>query len=202
MLASLPSRIPLSTALAASMSASRATHSLPQPRSHIPASRCTGISLPQLRRTPSRVSAQAIKRRELGPNHQGTGQGRPRARTLRVPRNRDEVMHPRGGDAHGCFNFERVDDRTAWRAAIPAFGISVPQEELDELRRRVRATRWPDKESVSDRSQGIQLHPLVDYWSIGYEWRKVQATLKTVPQFITEIEARDRDATLEVGGAT
>ena len=73
-------------------------------------------------------------------------------------------------------------------AAIHRFRIEIPQEEIDELRRRVRATRWPDQETVSDRSQGVQLaklRPLAEYWRNGYDWRKGEATLNALPQFIT-----------------
>jgi pimeloyl-ACP methyl ester carboxylesterase len=79
-------------------------------------------------------------------------------------------------------------------ATIRPFRIDVPQEEIDELRRRLQATRWPDKETVSDRSQGVQLEklrPLVEYWGIGYDWRRVEATLNALPQFITEIDGLD-----------
>jgi pimeloyl-ACP methyl ester carboxylesterase len=82
-----------------------------------------------------------------------------------------------------------VDDAT-----IRPFRIEVPHEEIDELRRRLRATRWPDKETVGDRSQGVQLaklQPLVEYWGTGYDWRKVEATLNALPQFITEIDGLD-----------
>ncbi|MDQ3894181.1 MAG: epoxide hydrolase N-terminal domain-containing protein, partial [Actinomycetota bacterium] len=79
-------------------------------------------------------------------------------------------------------------------AAIRPFRIEVPQEEIDELRRRVRATRWPDRETVRDRSQGVQLaklQALVEYWGSGYDWSKVEATLNALPQFITEIDGLD-----------
>jgi Epoxide hydrolase N terminus len=79
-------------------------------------------------------------------------------------------------------------------AAIRRFRIDVPQEEIDELRRRVQATRWPDEETVSDRSQGVQLaklQPLVEYWGTDYDWRTVEATLNALPQFITEIDGLD-----------
>jgi len=75
-------------------------------------------------------------------------------------------------------------------AARP-FRIDVPEEDIVDLRRRVAATRWPDKETVSDRSQGAQLaklQPLVEYWGTDYDWRKVEATLNELPQFITEID--------------
>ena len=75
-------------------------------------------------------------------------------------------------------------------AARP-FRIDVPEEDLVDLRRRVAETRWPDKETVSDRSQGVQLaklQPLVEYWGTSYDWRKVEKTLNDLPQFITEID--------------
>ena len=78
--------------------------------------------------------------------------------------------------------------------AVRPFRIDVPEEDLVDLRRRVAETRWPDKETVSDRSQGVQLaklRPLVEYWSTGYDWRKVEATLNALPQFITEIDGLD-----------
>ena len=59
--------------------------------------------------------------------------------------------------------------------AVRSFKCAIPQHEVDELRRRVRATRWPGKETVSDRSQGAQLQklkPLVEYWGTGYDWRR------------------------------
>ena len=79
-------------------------------------------------------------------------------------------------------------------ASVRPFRIDVQQQEIDELRRRVLATRWPDKETVSDRSQGVQLaklRPLVEYWGAGYDWRKVEATLNALPQFITTIDGLD-----------
>jgi pimeloyl-ACP methyl ester carboxylesterase len=85
------------------------------------------------------------------------------------------------------------------RAAVEAdtirpFRVNVPQATLDDLRRRVNATRWPDKETVADRSQGIQLaklQELVRYWGTGYDWRKVEAKLNALPQFVTTIDGLD-----------
>src|SRR5215213_1999329 len=85
-------------------------------------------------------------------------------------------------------------EKSAGATAISPFHIEVPQEEIDELRRRAQATRWPDKETVNDRSQGVQLarlRPLVEYWGTGYDWRKVEARLNALPQFITEIDGLD-----------
>ena len=78
--------------------------------------------------------------------------------------------------------------------AIRPFRIDVPQEEIEELRRRVRATRWPDRETVSDRSQGVQLEklrPLVEYWGTDYDWRRVEPTLNALPQVMSEIDGLD-----------
>ena len=78
--------------------------------------------------------------------------------------------------------------------AIRAFRADVPQEEVAELRRRVAAARWPDRETVADRSQGAQLakiQELVAYWGTGYDWRKAEAKLNALPQFITEIDGLD-----------
>jgi pimeloyl-ACP methyl ester carboxylesterase len=78
--------------------------------------------------------------------------------------------------------------------AIRPFRISIPDAALDDLRRRVLATRWPDRETVSDQSQGIQLarlQELVRYWGTGYDWRKVEAKLNALPQFITNIDGVD-----------
>ena len=78
--------------------------------------------------------------------------------------------------------------------AIRPFRVAIAQPELDELRRRVLATRWPDKETVPDQSQGIQLarlQQLVRYWGAGYDWRKVEAKLNALPQFTTIIDGID-----------
>jgi pimeloyl-ACP methyl ester carboxylesterase len=78
--------------------------------------------------------------------------------------------------------------------AIRPFRADVPQEEVAELRRRVAAARWPDQETVADRSQGAQLakiQELVAYWGTGYNWRKAEAKLNALPQFITEIDGLD-----------
>ncbi|MDQ3896673.1 MAG: epoxide hydrolase 1 [Actinomycetota bacterium] len=77
---------------------------------------------------------------------------------------------------------------------VRPFRIDVPEEELVDLRRRVADTRWPDRETVDDRSQGVQLaklQPLLEYWGTGYDWRKVEKTLNELPQFITEVDGLD-----------
>jgi pimeloyl-ACP methyl ester carboxylesterase len=78
--------------------------------------------------------------------------------------------------------------------AIRPFEIDVPQEALDDLRRRIAATRWPDKELVADRSQGVQLatmQELARYWLDGYDFGRVQTRLNALPQFTTEIDGVD-----------
>ena len=78
--------------------------------------------------------------------------------------------------------------------AIRPFSINFPQEELDELRRRIAATRWPEKETVNDETQGVQLatmKKLVDYWQTDYDWRKIETKLNSLPNFITTIDGLD-----------
>src|SRR6185295_15863424 len=75
--------------------------------------------------------------------------------------------------------------------AIRPFRINVPEADLVDLRRRIAAARWPDRETVNDRSQGIQLAKIqefVQHWGTNYDWRKVEARLNALPQFITEID--------------
>ena len=79
-------------------------------------------------------------------------------------------------------------------AAIRPFQIDVPPEALADLRRRISATRWPDRETVDDQSQGTQLaklQSLVEYWGTGYDWRKAEAKLNALPQFMTTIDDVD-----------
>jgi pimeloyl-ACP methyl ester carboxylesterase len=78
--------------------------------------------------------------------------------------------------------------------AIRPFKINFPEEALTDLRRRVVATRWPEKEPVSDHSQGVPLatmQKLAKYWANEYDWRKCEARLNAVPNFITEIDGLD-----------
>src|ERR671910_505208 len=78
--------------------------------------------------------------------------------------------------------------------AVRPFRIDVPEEDLVDLRRRIAATQWPDKETVADESQGVQLatmQELARYWATDYDWRKCEAKLNALPQFITEIDGLD-----------
>jgi len=74
---------------------------------------------------------------------------------------------------------------------IRPFHVDIPEEKVDELRRRIAATRWPSKELVADRSQGVQLATLQElarYWTTDYDWHKAEAKLNALPQFTTEID--------------
>ena len=82
----------------------------------------------------------------------------------------------------------RVDE------SIRPFQVHVPQDQLDDLRRRIAETRWPDKEVVKDESQGVQLarvQALVKYWGTDYDWRKAEAQLNALPEFVTNIDGVD-----------
>jgi pimeloyl-ACP methyl ester carboxylesterase len=77
---------------------------------------------------------------------------------------------------------------------IRTFHVDVPEEKIDDLRRRITSARWPSKELVDDRSQGVQLavlKALASYWTNDYDWRKAEAKLNAVPQFVTEIDGVD-----------
>jgi pimeloyl-ACP methyl ester carboxylesterase len=79
-------------------------------------------------------------------------------------------------------------------SAIRSFRVNVPEAELEELRRRILATRWPDRETVSDESQGVPLatmQELARHWATGYDWRRCEARLNALPQFMTEIDGLD-----------
>jgi pimeloyl-ACP methyl ester carboxylesterase len=78
--------------------------------------------------------------------------------------------------------------------AVRPFHINVPQKDLDELRQRLAMTRWPKRETVTDDSQGVplaMLQQLARYWATEYDWRKVEAKLNALPQFMTEIDGLD-----------
>jgi pimeloyl-ACP methyl ester carboxylesterase len=78
--------------------------------------------------------------------------------------------------------------------AIRPFRISIPEKDIVDLRQRLAATRWPDKETVADDSQGVPLatmQELVRHWQTDYDWRKIEARLNALPQFITEIDGLD-----------
>ena len=93
------------------------------------------------------------------------------------------------GHAQALAASQLAEDRS-----IRPFTAQVPQAELDELRRRVAATRWSDRETVADRSQGVQLEKLqtlVRYWGTDYDWRRAEDKLNALPQFKTAIDGID-----------
>ncbi len=79
-------------------------------------------------------------------------------------------------------------------STIRPFTVGFPETELTELRRRVNATRWPDRETVTDDSQGVPLQLMQDlarYWATDYDWRACEAKLNDLPHFMTEIDGLD-----------
>ena len=82
-------------------------------------------------------------------------------------------------------------ERSAGDPSDPSVHDRDPEEELEDLRARIAATRWPSKELVADRSQGVQLATLQElarYWTTDYDWRRCEARLNALPQFTTEID--------------
>src|SRR4051794_20956703 len=80
------------------------------------------------------------------------------------------------------------------RTGVRPFEFNAPEEALADLRRRIEATNWPEKETVADQSQGVPLamiQELARYWATDYDWRKCEATLNGLPQCITEIDGLD-----------
>ncbi|APR35071.1 epoxide hydrolase family protein [Paraburkholderia sp. SOS3] len=80
------------------------------------------------------------------------------------------------------------------KTALRRLRVHAPQAQLTDLRRRIKATKWPERETVTDASQGVQLatmQSLARYWSTGYDWRKVEARLNALPQFVTQIDGLD-----------
>ena len=120
----------------------------------------------------------------------------------------EEISHPRrrflgtaamtigaASGAAGAFGLfpERPAEAGEGREIRP-FHVNFPDDALVDLRRRIAATRWPDKETVADPSQGVQLatvQQLARYWQADYDWRKAEARLNALPQFITEIDGLD-----------
>jgi pimeloyl-ACP methyl ester carboxylesterase len=84
--------------------------------------------------------------------------------------------------------------QAAANTSVRPFRVNVPEADLTDLRKRVSATKWPERETVSDASQGVQLatmQKLARYWATDYDWRKCEAKLNAVPQFMTEIDGLD-----------
>ena len=79
-------------------------------------------------------------------------------------------------------------------AIRPFRAVNFPEAQLTDLRRRIKATKWPERETVKDATQGVQLatiQALASYWATEYDWRKIEVKLNALPQFITEIDGLD-----------
>ena len=88
----------------------------------------------------------------------------------------------------------QASEQAAGKSTTRPFRINVPEAELTELCRRINSTRWPDRETVTDESQGVPLatmQELARYWTTEYDWRKIEAKLNALPQFNTEIDGLD-----------
>jgi hypothetical protein len=80
------------------------------------------------------------------------------------------------------------------RSDIRPFRVSFPEQQLTDLRRRIKATKWPERETVTDDTQGVQLatmQALASYWGTNYDWRKAEVKINAVPHFITTIDGLD-----------
>jgi hypothetical protein len=103
---------------------------------------------------------------------------------IQSPSNTKEILMPAKAKAN----------KAAGATDIRPFRVEVPSAELEAMRGRIASTRWPDKETVSDQSQGVQsatIQELARYWASDYDWRKVEAALNAFPQFMTEIDGLD-----------
>jgi len=106
----------------------------------------------------------------------------------------EKLRYPAAVLAFGLSVFSSPSYGQAEDQSIRPFKAQVPQAALDDLHRRLAATRWPDKETVADQSQGAQLaklQELVRYWGTSYDWRKLEAKLNALPQFVTTIDGVD-----------
>ena len=106
-----------------------------------------------------------------------------------------ETSKTRNADVLAQTIIEQQDsEQAADKTAIRPFRVNVPEAELTELRRRINATVWPERETVTDASQGVQLatmQKLARYWATEYDWRKIEARMNALPQFMTEIDGLD-----------
>src|SRR4051794_16563992 len=168
---------------------SRTSHSGCRPRSLgcIPSpsvvTRCSSLPRPASTVRAPRPQARKAQGPDPGPSTCATG-GRSaesrRGHQTTVPARRPHMA--------------ATTERSALDTAIRPFTIEIPQADLDDLRARLAATRWPEKEPVDDLSQGVPLalvQKVARYWHDEYDWRKCEARLNAYPQFITEIDDLD-----------
>ena len=117
-----------------------------------------------------------------------TAQKSTAAQTKKYKTNQKEDTMPQTSTTH------TGNKQAGNKNAIRPFHANVPEEQLTELRRRIKATIWPERETVADATQGVQLattQALARYWATEYDWRKIEAKLNALPQFITEIDGLD-----------
>jgi pimeloyl-ACP methyl ester carboxylesterase len=110
--------------------------------------------------------------------------------SISLPPTRREVLAAAAG-AGAAGLLAGTASGAAEESSIRPFTVHVPEEDLADLRRRIAATRWPERETVADASQGVQLatmQQLASYWGTDYDWRQGEAKLNSYPQFITEID--------------
>jgi pimeloyl-ACP methyl ester carboxylesterase len=111
------------------------------------------------------------------------------------PTRRDLIVAAAAASASGGFpGAAHAASESSGADAIRPFQVDVPEDALVDLRRRIAATRWPDRETVLDDSQGVQLTAIQEiarYWGTDYDWRKCEAKLNALPQFMTEIDGLD-----------
>ena len=91
-------------------------------------------------------------------------------------------------------SLQQAGGQSSGQDAIRPFHVNFPDSDLSDLHRRIRSTRWPERELVGDASQGVRLdtmQELARYWATEYDWRKVEARLNALPQYITEIDGLD-----------
>src|SRR6202521_3073503 len=89
---------------------------------------------------------------------------------------------------------QRGAQQASDKNAVRPFQVNVPEAELTELRRRINATKWPERETVTDATQGVQLatmQALARYWATEYDWRKIESKINALPNFLTEIDGLD-----------
>jgi hypothetical protein len=88
----------------------------------------------------------------------------------------------------------RAQQRPPGVEAVRPFSVDIPEDALVDLRRRIAMTRWPERETVVDQSQGVQLatlRKLGHHWAADYDWRQIESRLNALPQFITELDRLD-----------
>jgi len=115
--------------------------------------------------------------------------------SVAAPTRRDLLVRAAALGASGMLPAAPVQaSQASGTDGVRSFRVDVPEDALVDLRRRIAATRWPDRETVDDESQGVQLaamREVVQYWGTDYDWRKIEARLNALPQFMTKIDGLD-----------